>query len=409
MFIFPMILTSLILTVSVANPSDVAEWHHLPVIPVHSGKMRAWSFDPKLSASNSYNYEATREVFVVHSGRASGYSLATGKLLWTVPNPMVEGSSQIRSLGRNILFRSGDGHKTWLTLLDSRSGRTMWKREYPFSIRDMHPVGKDLIVSVEVPKPPLGNAYFNHLRVVNGQTGDVKAVLSPTDATANRAALQKAAPETVDQTILFGVNVTRNGVILPAPGPFHYAWIAGEHLITKGTVDDFSMDWGDMAGFTAIRSYRLADLDKPDAPDRWNRRGEGRDYRSRPGQHYTGVLGEHDGKLLVFYERQTVEKNGDIKKVVTPVLVPVGGDMAATPLFAPTIPEMYGGWRTSKGFILWGRDDRSYMLSKGKLVEQPRPAAVATPINETPYGVLYRQETPGGIPIRFYMQPYRLP
>lgn len=398
-----MIPLALIATAGIApSAPDLAEWHNLPIWDVRLGQGRSWEITDKGDNRNYWTYGVAQDLFLLLSGDFQAYDSRTGKLRWRVPNPIPRGyPAIIRKIGGRILCGFFGEDKSTLVALNPKNGATMWTNEMsPYAGR-VHAVGEDLAVWLK------GQGGTPHLTILSGRDGKVKAELSPADESANRALLMKAAPSMVDQVVLYTGSITRNGVPLPSPTAFDNAWIVGDHLITQYAMDDFPMDLGEMAGFSTFRSFRLADLGRPNPPDRWKERGNGRQYHQKDCASYGTVLAASRNGLVATYHRQIVSPE-KITTVTTPVHLLPDGDMVARPVQG--WPKgVFGSWNTTKGLLLWGADESIYYWNGKTAIKQPAPTSegwyVVEPMRD---GLLYRRDPKNGDPVyRFRLEPFR--
>jgi hypothetical protein len=390
------------------NAFDLAEWHNLEMSRVRFGQRRAWEITDPGDNRNYWTYGVAQDVFLILSGDLRGYDSRTGKLRWRVPNPIGRGyPSAIRNLGDRILCSFWDGGQATLAALDPKNGVTLWKKDYPSFAGQMHAVGDDLVIAVQVPEGPQSTGQLDHLMIINGRDGSIRAELSPNDEAANRAALRKVAPSMVDQVILFSGSITRNGVALPTPTALDNAWVVGDHLVTQYALDDFPMDMGAMAGFATFRCFRLGDLGKTNAPDRWKERGNGRQYHQANCTYFGGVLGGSQDQVMALFTRQYVER-GDIRRASTPVRIPLEGDMVVRPIEG--LPkDVSGSWPIPGGHILWGPEQTSYVWRGKQLVRQTSPKGAGWyAIQPLMDGLIYRRDPTQGDPVyRFRLEPFR--
>lgn len=335
-----------------------------------------------------------------------------GQVAWRGSDVLPKGTFEIRAkpLGSDILIRASNDVRDEFLCIDPSGGRRVWnflvRRE---RIADWHMVGKDVMIATFRNKGR--GEVIDNLYVVDGRTGRLKITIDPSKGPV-REALAKVAPSAIDQVILFGRFITKNGGAVSSPDYNGDAWIVGDHLYTWVSVEDYP-ELGSMSGYTALHKYRLSDVLVGGAQDVWNGQLEGRHYYARKCQHFGPLIGAFQDNLLTTFTNQTIDHKGDLRRITTLVAIPEAGE--------PVVVRAIGRVEqcraiTSLGTYLWKASEGSILLTSKGPVEQPLPDA--KPIGKDGWGgyepcldgVVYSSTTTNEKPqqVIISLQPYRL-
>jgi hypothetical protein len=225
--------------------------------------------------------------------------------------------------------------------------------------------------------------------VLDGKSGRTKCDLGKANESANCEAIKKTCPELLNQFILFGPRLTRNGIELSLGTSSiddPRAWILGGSVLSHVEVEDF-YELRDLAGRCGIRSFPLTpNLNLTDA---WNGQAMGHHRKQNPCHYFGHVLGQYKGRILTTY---TVKKSAD-DAITTLVTLPMSGPPVAEPVpceyssvsgfFNPLASISAQEFRTTLGFLLLNYEslgesrfqEHVLLLSETGIVAQPLPSA----------------------------------